>query len=76
LAADHTGPDGIPDGIVDQLDYNLWKTNFGNIRGSGAGTSVNAAVPEPAAIELVLLVAAGVFMALRVTRVQKSRLPE
>ncbi|MEX2306759.1 MAG: CBM35 domain-containing protein [Pirellulales bacterium] len=48
LPADGTGRDGLPDGNVDQLDYNLWRANFGKsltsgIRGSGAG----AAVPEP-----------------------------
>jgi hypothetical protein len=37
---------------IDQADFNVWKSNFGNHSGSGAGT--NAAVPEPAALWMLL----------------------
>jgi hypothetical protein len=30
-----------------QNDYNTWRAHFGQATGSGAGTTVNAAVPEP-----------------------------
>jgi hypothetical protein len=46
LVADGTGPSGAPDGVVDQLDYNFWKANFGNHSDSGATSSANAEVPE------------------------------
>ena len=31
-------------------DYNVWRARFGQSPGSGSGTSVNAAVPEPATL--------------------------
>jgi hypothetical protein len=52
LAADGTGPGGVPDGVVDQLDYDFWKANFG--KHSGAGAGANAAVPEPATLTMLL----------------------
>ena len=59
LAADATGPGGVPDGTVDQLDYEFWRARFGNpqpggghIHGSGASL---AAVPEPATPLLCLI---------------------
>ena len=57
------------DGVVDAADYvvwrktdgsqpgyDLWRTNFGRTAGSGSGakSSANAAVPEPAAIVILL----------------------
>jgi hypothetical protein len=53
-----TGADGNRSGTVDQIDYDVWKLNFGRTAGSGA-TALNA-VPEPATVGLlatVLLIA-------------------
>lgn len=61
LAADGTGPGGVPDGVVNGLDYNFWRARFGNTSGSGLASS---AIPEPNA--LLLLVSA--FAALGLSR--------
>jgi hypothetical protein len=42
-----------------QADYNLWRSNFGRTSGSGAGTTANATVPEPATLVLLMFAAAG-----------------
>ncbi len=60
------------DGKVDQADYvvwrktggssggyNLWRANFGQPLGSGAGASANVAIPEPT---IVVLFFVGVFV--------------
>jgi T5SS/PEP-CTERM-associated repeat protein len=59
LAADGTGPGGVPDGFVDQLDYELWVDHFGETLGAaslapGDSTGTNLAVPEPGASGLAL----------------------
>ena len=43
LTADGTGSAGVPDGVVDQFDYDLWKSHFGKSIGGGPSA---AAVPE------------------------------
>jgi T5SS/PEP-CTERM-associated repeat protein len=45
--------DGDGDNVVTQLDYGIWKTNFGHIAGSGARSS--AAVPEPRSLCLLAI---------------------
>lgn len=52
--ADGTGPAGGPDGVVNTLDYDFWRSQFGSTSappGSGAGA---VAVPEPVACAVVL----------------------
>ena len=44
---------------VQPADYAVWRAHFGQTPGSGSGASVNATVPEPAALELLILATAG-----------------
>ena len=39
--------------------FNLWCSNFGNMSSSGADASVNATVPEPATLVLLMFAPAG-----------------
>jgi hypothetical protein len=48
----YSGADGDGNGVVDANDYSVWRANYGV--GSGSGTSVVAAVPEPAAACLLI----------------------
>jgi hypothetical protein len=50
FSADGTGPGGIPDRVVDRLDYDFWKQHYNPALGSG---SVD--VPEPGMQILTLL---------------------
>jgi hypothetical protein len=52
LAADGTGPGGVPDGVVNGLDYNFWRARFGNTSGSGLTAS---AVPEPCVVSVLMI---------------------
>jgi T5SS/PEP-CTERM-associated repeat protein len=45
--------------IYNQNDYTAWRSRFGQSGGSGAGASVNTAVPEPATLALLMFAAAG-----------------
>ncbi len=40
-----------------QNDYNVWRANFGQTAGSGAGAIANAAVPEPTTLALLIFTA-------------------
>lgn len=61
LPADGTGQFGVPDGVVNRLDYNFWKQHYGESLGSGSSFPDDASdVPEPTAT-LLLLIAAVCF---------------
>jgi uncharacterized protein YjbI with pentapeptide repeats len=81
LAADGTGPAGIPDGLVDQLDYDFWKARYGNSYLDGGGSSALAeqsslpAVPEPSLAALVVALATAALVSTqRRRRVPRPRL--
>ncbi len=42
-----------------QAGYDLWRANFGNSAGSGAGLGASSAVPEPGSLGLLLIALAG-----------------
>lgn len=44
---------------IDQTDYVVWKTNFGNHAGNGSGAGRSATVPESATAVLLMFAAAG-----------------
>lgn len=60
LAADEAGASGMPDGFVDQQDYDLWKANFGRTTDASIA-SASSVVPEPGAFAIL---ACGVLLAL------------
>jgi len=45
--------DGFPDTYIDEYDYDVWRENFGDTSGSGAGSFQS--VPEPASLVLAAL---------------------
>ena len=45
--------DGNGNGQIDTGDLAVWRAHFGQTAGSGAGTNVNASVPEPATLMLL-----------------------
>jgi hypothetical protein len=53
--ADNTGPSGMPDGLVNRLDFDYWKQHYGEGAGSGAAIAESPPVPEPAASLLALV---------------------
>jgi len=50
--------DGNGNNQIDAGDYDVWRAHFGETAGSGAGASANAAVPEPATLVQIVLMAA------------------
>ena len=46
-------------GTIGTVQYNQWRSHFGQTAGSGGGASVSFAVPEPATLVLLTIVAAG-----------------
>ena len=74
MATDTIPGDYNQDGNVDAADYvvwrkteepqdgyDVWRTHFGEERGSGSGAIASAAVPEPASLLQIILVAAVMF---------------
>jgi hypothetical protein len=61
-----------------QSGYNTWRAHFGQSAGSGStlpsADSLSAAVPEPAALVLLLMPAAGVFLGRRSKSLSVSKL--
>ena len=48
--------DGDGNGAVNDLDFTLWRDNYGNVRGTagaGSGSLSAAGVPEPASAALI-----------------------
>jgi Glucose / Sorbosone dehydrogenase/PEP-CTERM motif len=58
LAADGTGSNGMPDGQVNDLDYNFWKANFGTSVAASNAQFLRS-VPEPSGLLLSCLGALG-----------------
>jgi hypothetical protein len=58
--ADATGPGGTPDGIVDQLDYNFWRSRFG-APAPGRGALGTISVPEPASCYVFFTVVVALY---------------
>ncbi len=58
----YNGADGSGNGIIDQSDFNVWRSHFSAPPGSGAGPT--SAIPEPATLWL-LLGCIGVVVSLR-----------
>ena len=56
-----TGADGDGSGMVDEIDYEFWVSNFGNGSGNGASSGQGANVPEPATILLSFVAAISVL---------------
>ena len=56
VSGDGTGDDlsGVPDGDVDQFDYDYWKQEFGTAIGGSGGNASTTSVPEPAGLLLML----------------------
>jgi hypothetical protein len=40
-------------------DYDVWQSHFGQTYGSGASVDMNASIPEPATLMLLMFAAAG-----------------
>jgi hypothetical protein len=65
LAADGSGPSGLPDGMIDAFDYQFWKDHYGEtVPGSGAVFD-DLTVPEPSA---AWLLAFGAILSLAFSR--------
>jgi len=58
-AADFVAWRKNPGAYGGEIGYNLWRMNFGQTAGSGSGATMNAAVPEPATLMLLLVATVG-----------------
>ncbi len=55
-------PNDAIGGTIGPAQYTQWRSNFGKPPGSGAGTSVNASIPEPATLLLLMFAATSWFL--------------
>lgn len=71
LAADGSGPAGLPDQVVDQYDYEFWKSHFGEMIAAGNGSTGSgaAAVPESPSFALLLT---GIILSTAIARAVSS----
>lgn len=51
LAADGSGPLGVPDGLVDHYDFDYWRIHFGNVAAAANSTTV----PEPTLMSFAII---------------------
>jgi probable HAF family extracellular repeat protein len=49
-----TLPNDPHGGTIGALQYNTWRSNFGDIAGSGAGAGSSSSIPEPATVAMLL----------------------
>lgn len=52
-------PNDSTPGTVAQSDYDVWRAHFGQTAASGFGSSLSAAVPEPATVLMLMFAVAG-----------------
>jgi sulfatase modifying factor 1 len=71
-----TLPNDSTPGMVTSADYDVWRAHFGQTpSGSGSGSLLQAAVPEPATMPLVRLLAASMFFYSIAWRPSRSYIP-
>jgi hypothetical protein len=59
LGTNNVLPNDPIGGTIGAAQYDQWRSHFGQSAGSGSGTVASAAVPEPAALMLMLFAAVG-----------------
>ncbi len=55
----YSGADANGDGFINDADYAIWRSSFGDVRGTasgaGSGSLVSGGVPEPASALLITI---------------------